>query len=442
MNRDYLEVIFKHLKDAVIAIDARMCVVEANEAVQTVCGLRPQEIIGKRITEIDNPCSRSCQKILVETLRRKKVFEEHRIECGRINRPRQTVSLTSLPLVDRQNGFMGAVLVARSIGMPSDEEHSLAGRVRFHNIIGRSKPMQAIYGLLENLATTDTTVLITGESGTGKELLAEAIHYRSTRAARPLVKVNCSGLPETLLESELFGHVKGAFTGAVSDREGRFQSAHGGTIFLDEIGEITPIIRLRLLRVLEERKFERVGESKSTTVDVRIIAATNRDLIEQVRLGEFREDLYYRVKVVEVALPPLRDRREDIPLLNEHFCRLFNQSFRKAISGVSEEVLARFMQYPWPGNVRELKHALEHAFVFCRGQTIMLRDLPPEIRESSRSGRTAPIRRPLVGRQEIVRALEETGWNKAKAARFLNISRQTIYRKIQEYKLTRARELM
>jgi two-component system, NtrC family, response regulator HydG len=280
----------------------------------------------------------------------------------------------------------------------------------------------------------DTTVLVTGESGTGKELVARALHYSGNRSFKPFVTVNCSALAENLLESELFGHVKGAFTGAIKDRQGRFQAADRGTILLDEIGDISPMIQLKLLRVLQEKEFERVGDSTPQKVNVRVIASTNRHLKEKVGRGEFRQDLYYRLKVVEVALPPLRDRREDLPLLVEHFRRIFNERFNKEIEGISSEVLGAFMEYPWPGNVRELEHAMEHAFVLCRGGAITFRHLPADIRgyaSAAGTNRSRSEGRRSLDAREILEALHRTDWNKAKAARLLGIGRRTIYRKME-----------
>jgi len=239
--------------------------------------------------------------------------------------------------------------------------------------------MQKIFSLIEALASAQTTVLIEGESGTGKELAAEALHSGGERSGKPLVKLNCSALPESLLESELFGHVKGAFTGAVQDRIGRFQKAQGGTIFLDEVGDLSPRIQGQLLRVLQEREFERVGDSTPIQVDVRVIAATNKNLREKVRRGEFREDLYYRLKVVQIHMPPLREKREDIPLLVDHFRRKFNTVFHKGIEALSQDVMKAFLQYAWPGNVRELEHTMEHAFIHCQNTTITLDHLPPDL---------------------------------------------------------------
>ncbi len=353
-------------------------------------------------------------------------------------RPQQMVSVTSAPLRDSNGQYLGAVLVIRDITRLRDMERELFARHQFHNIIGRSKKMQDVYRLLEDLANLETTVLITGESGTGKELVAKALHYCGQRAFKPFIAVNCSALTENLLESELFGHVRGAFTGAIKDKQGRFQAADGGTLLLDEIGDISPIIQLKLLRVLQEKTFERVGDSEPWKVDVRVITCTNKNLKEKVRLGEFREDLYYRLKVVEVALPPLRERLEDLPLLIEHFFRIFNERFNRKIEGVSKEVLHIFMNYPWPGNIRELEHVVEHAFIICHGNVITLDDLPVEFREirkQSISGDSDSQTRPEVATREIIGALNATHWNKTKAAKLLGINRRTLHRKINQYRI-------
>jgi transcriptional regulator with PAS, ATPase and Fis domain len=285
--------------------------------------------------------------------------------------------------------------------------------------------------LIENLAEVDTTVLITGESGTGKELVAEALHYRSDRRDSTLVKVNCAALPENLLESELFGHIKGSFTGALKDKIGRFEQAHGGTIFLDEIGDISPAMQVRLLRVLQNKEIEKVGATGTIKVDVRIVAATNQDLLKRVREDEFREDLYYRLRVVQIPMPPLRDRREDIPLLIDHFVKAFNQKFKRNISGLSESATTQMTRYDWPGNIRELQHAIEHAFVLCRQDVVDVCHLPPEFNEMQLSD-TAGHDEPDDELARVTAALEKTGWNKSKAARLLGVSRRTIYRKMAE----------
>ncbi|MBW2483400.1 MAG: sigma 54-interacting transcriptional regulator, partial [Deltaproteobacteria bacterium] len=270
-------------------------------------------------------------------------------------------------------------------------------------------------------------------SGTGKELVVEELHRFGERRGKPLVKVNCAALSENLLESELFGHVAGAFTGAVKDKIGRFQRADGGTLFLDEIGEISPRMQLRLLRVLETMEFERVGDSTPIKVNVRVVAATNRDLKQKLAGGDFREDLYYRLKVVEIKLPPLRERAEDIPILVEHFLALFNQKFKKKIKNISTDVWKMFGNYPWPGNVRELENTLEHAFICCHEGAITVNHLPAEFKKLQGSASDAV---PMTEEQEaeaIRRTLRKARWNKSRAAELLGISRRTIYRKMQKY---------
>ena len=433
--RKNLEAIFRSLNDAVLTVDHEMRVIEANEQAARICGFEMPDLAGTSFGSAPKRCSGLCREVLATTLRTNSTVKEHRIQCRHEDRPRQVVLLTCSPLTDRQDTFMGAVLVVRDITRLSDLERELKDRYRSHRMVGKSKRMQEMFALLEELTDIETTVLITGESGTGKELVARALHYGGGRAGNALVKVNCSALAENLLESELFGHVKGAFTGAVRNKVGRFQLADGGTIFLDEIGDISPRIQLNLLRVLQEHEFERVGDARPVKVDVRVIAATNCDLRQKVKRGEFRQDLYYRLKVVEVALPTLAERREDIPLLAEYFFDHFLARFNKDISGVSEEALAAFMHYPWPGNVRELEHAVEHAFVLCRSGAILLEHLPVEIRQYGCRQVPGGEKRPTRERDGILGALEKTDWNKAKAARILGMSRQTIYRKIRELNL-------
>ncbi len=318
-------------------------------------------------------------------------------------------------------------------------EQTLKERSYFQSIIGKSNKMQEIYSLLENLADTDTTVLITGSSGTGKELVARAIHYSGIRSKNPMITINCSALSENLLESELFGHVKGAFTGAIKDKKGRFELADGGTIFLDEIGDISPRIQLKLLRVLQEKEFERVGDGEPRKVDVRVITATNRNLKERVLNREFREDLYYRLKVVEVHIPSLQKRKEDIPLLTNHFFKLFKKSLKKSIKNIDASVLKIFMQYPWPGNIRELEHAIEHAIILCQGKTILPKHLPSEITEELTPD-LPPANQELPNDQieTVVEALNRTDWNKAKTCRLLNISRPKLYRLITKHNLKKS----
>ncbi len=429
--RSDLETIFASVQEGIVTVDSQMKVMKTNTAFERICGMPQQEIVGRRFDNLPNKCLQQCRKVLEEVLQTQKEVKAFRMEC-KYNERNQQVVLTSSPLWDHTNTFAGAVLVVRDITREHDLERKLAEQSQFQEIIGKSETMRKLYALLEDLAASSTTVLITGESGTGKELAANAIHRGGTRAQRPFVKVNCSALSDFLLESELFGHVKGAFTGALQDKLGRFEMADGGSILLDEIGDLSPRIQHKLLRVLQETEFERVGDSMPIKVDVRIIASTNRDLKEMVRLGKFRQDLYYRLKVVEVKLPPLRERLDDIRLLLDHFCLLFNMRFNKDIDGVTDEAYRVLSSYRWPGNVRELENAMEHAFVLCHGRVITIDHLPPEIKAPQGSPQSVTEKDSATDLQNILRALKETGGNKAKAARLLGISRRTIYRKISQ----------
>lgn len=430
--RLHLEAVFRSVEDAIVTVDNHRRITQVNDAFERICGLQAHEVIGEQCVAGKRLCGRMCCEVLKQSLDSRHVIHEYRIECGHPDRSNQVVILNVSPLRDSSEQQIGAVMIIRDVTRLSLLEKELQERNQLHGIIGSNRKMQEVFDLLDNLKEIDTTVLVTGPSGTGKELVARAIHFGGNRAARPFVVVNCSALAESLLESELFGHVKGAFTGAIKDKIGRFQMANHGSVFLDEIGDISPKIQLKLLRFLENKEFERVGDSTPVKVDVQVITATNLNLIEKVARGEFREDLYYRLKVVEIKLPPLAQRREDIPLLTGHYTHVLNNRFGRHITGVSPDVEKLFMEYPWPGNIRELIHALEHAFVVCKRPVIELDDLPPEIRDHCASAR-ASRKPPGAQRDRIFHAIEQAGGNKAKAARLLGISRQTIYRKIREY---------
>jgi len=321
-----------------------------------------------------------------------------------------------------------------------EAQRKLVEVYQFGNIIGKSHAMQEIFNAIRVAAKSDATVLIQGESGTGKELVASAIHYNSERGACPMVTVNCSALTESLLESEIFGHVRGAFTGAHRDRTGRFEEADTGTIFLDEIGDVSPFIQLKLLRAIQEKQIERVGESRKRNVDIRIITATHKDFYGLVQTGNFREDLYYRLKVFPIYLPPLRNRREDIPLLTRHFIQKFNKKTGKQIQDLSPDAMRILMDYNWPGNVRELENAMEHAFVLSTGDQIGIFDLPVEIRQmeyySARPPETRshqPKTHQKVTKTLLLELLHECDWNKAEVARQLGRSRTSIWKYMKKY---------
>ncbi len=317
----------------------------------------------------------------------------------------------------------------------------LGNRFDFSRIIAASPKMKSLLETLAMVAPSDATVLIMGESGTGKEVIANAIHHNSPRAGESFIKVACAAVPETLLESELFGHEKGAFTGAVARREGRFQLAHRGTIFLDEVGEMSPALQTKLLRVLQEKEFEPVGSTRTVKVDIRVIAATNRDLEKEVKEGRFREDLYYRLNVVPLVLPPLRERREDIPLLADHFLALFRDKNRKPIKAISGKALDLLVRYDWPGNVRELENVVERAVILARDEVLVPADLPPQIRMLSGGAEEAGFAIPSgislddVERVLILKTLEETGGNRTRASEILGINRRPLQNKLKEYGL-------
>jgi two-component system, NtrC family, response regulator AtoC len=321
----------------------------------------------------------------------------------------------------------------------------LQERYRFEGVVGKGRAMARVFQLLETVAPTNSTILITGETGTGKEVVARAIHHNSSRRMSRFVALNCTAIPETLLEAELFGHVRGAFTGAIGNRQGRLEQAHKGTLFLDEVGTMSISLQTKLLRVLQERAFERVGESHTTKVDVRIIAATNSDLARMVADGQFREDLFYRLNVIPVQLPPLRERKEDIPLLVHHFLDKFCAEAARSVITVSQDAMRRLMAYSWPGNVRQLENAIERGVAISAGRPqIDVADLPVEIQQAQEPALPSTVLLPENGldldafiahveRELIERSLERTGGNKGRAARLLNLKRTTLVEKLKRF---------
>lgn len=312
-------------------------------------------------------------------------------------------------------------------------------RHKFENIIGKSKAMQDVFETIRRVSKSDITVLITGKTGTGKELVAKAIHFNSERKDKPFVVVNSSAIPETLLESELFGYVKGAFTGALRNKRGLFQEAHEGTLFLDEIGEIPPSVQVKLLRAIEDEIITPVGETKGEKVDIRLVAATNHELQEEVNKGSFRSDLYYRLRVMSIHLPELQERREDIPLLANHFLKKYSHSLRKEAKRISKEALSLLLNYEWPGNVRELEHAIERGVLVCDSEDILPEHLPPEIQfpgeaRISQAGEEGKSMEAME-KEYIRMILKKTGGHKTKAASILGIDRRTLYRKLKNYKI-------
>jgi len=427
--------ILESISDGVFTVDLDWRVTSFNRAAEEITGLSRDDAVGRRCAEVfkANLCEGRCP--LHATL-----------ESGRpiINQPafivnpagdRVPISVSTALLRDSDGVIVGGAETFRDLSLVEELRREIEGTYRMGDLISRSQSMRNIFDVLPAISSSLATVLIQGETGTGKELVARAVHDHSPRADGPFVAVNCAAFPETLLESELFGYRKGAFTGATKDRPGRFGVAKGGSLFLDEVGEMTPAMQVRLLRVLQEKTYEPLGSSKPVRTDVRVIAATNLNLERAIEDGAFREDLFYRINVVRVDLPPLRQRKEDIPLLVNHFVSRFNRLQQKQVFGLSPSSMELLMAHDWPGNVRELENAIEHAFVLCLEGDIEPRHLPPAL-----GGRPFAV----VGRntlQETVRTTERTaildalarnGDNRDQAAMDLGIHRSTLFRKVKE----------
>jgi len=451
--QQYLETIFRSVRDMIITVDHDLRVVQMNDQAKNWAAMRmPGLAIGASLEEVAGAFAVFASDAR-KVLECREAVGEHRIEINPETGGHVVFRLCAAPLESKQGkDFLGAVLVFRDVSRLEDLEKQ-GKRTYFHRLAGVSRAMQTVYTLIENVGQVDTSVLITGESGTGKELVAEALHAESPRRDMPLIKFDCTSIPENLMESELFGHKKGAFTGADRNREGRILQADGGTLFLDEIGDISPLMQLRLLRFLQERTFYPVGEDKPVTVDVRVVAATNADLKQKVQRGEFREDLYYRLRVIDISLPPLRDRQGDLPILVEMFLARFSKRLNKNITGISDQALQLLAAYRWPGNVRELEHVVERACVLCVDDTITTGNLPEEVRSGGcpvvsaipGAARTEPVATVEASKAEpvsqenekahILGIIAQTDGNKAKAARLLGIDRSTLYRKMKAYGL-------
>ncbi|RJP21718.1 MAG: PAS domain S-box protein [Candidatus Abyssobacteria bacterium SURF_5] len=438
-----LRSIFDSLYDGIITVDPAGKIQQFNKAAEKITAFSADEALDKPLHVILRSRKEALTEMVVQSISANRRIENYGLEITTKDGRLKTINITSTVLSDiYEDKPAGAVISIADVTEIYSLKEELRGRYRLDQIIGKNHLIQQVYDRILQTAESDSTVLIQGESGTGKELVAHAIHYHSHRAHAPFIKVNCSALAETLLESELFGHVKGAFTGALYDKVGRFEAANGGTIFLDEVGDFSPFIQLKLLRVLQEREFERVGETASRKSDVRIIAATSRNLKDLVQKAEFRPDLYYRLRVIPIFLPPLRERRDDLPLLINHFINRFNKIMAKRIRGVSEESMVFLWNYDWPGNIRELEHALEHAIVLSRSTLIEPHDLPLEIRkmEDFEPTQERKIRLLKHSRLEtkaehsiITQALREAAGNRTQAANILGISRTTLWRKMRTH---------
>ena len=426
------------IADGVFTVDHSWNITFFNRAAEEVTGISALEALGRPCWEVfrANVCETAC--VLRQTLETGKPVVCQPIAILRADGKEIPITVSTALLKDEEGRIIGGVETFRDLSLVEDLRREIHRQYRLDDIISKSPLMQKIFAILPDIARSDSTVLIQGESGTGKELIARALHHLSSRARGPFVAVNCGALPDTLLESELFGYKAGAFTDAKKDKPGRFRLAERGTLFLDEIGDVSPALQVRLLRVLQEKTYEPLGAVESVPADVRIIAATNRRLQDLVREGKFREDLYYRINVIRMELPPLRDRLEDIPLLADHFIRHFNILQQKEISGLSGEALACLVSYGYPGNVRELENIIEHAFILCKSGLIEPHHLPENLclpRSVGSTGRTEALSIKDLEAVFITNMLRQHHWNRLRTAKALGIHKSTLFRKIKALRI-------
>ncbi len=428
------EAILESISDGVFTVDLEWRITSFNRAAVQITGVPRREALGQRCCDVfrASMCETDCA--LGRTLKSKRPVIGQSAYIVRGDGSRIPISVSTAVLRDASGRVIGGAETFRDLSEVEALREELAGRFRAGDLVSRSPLMQRVFEILPTIAASPSTVLIVGDTGTGKELVARTIHDLSPRCDGPFVAVNCGALPETLIESELFGYRAGAFTGAGRDRPGRFAAAAGGTLFLDEIGELSPAVQVRLLRVLQERTYEPLGSNSSETADVRVIAATHRDLAQRMREGAFREDLYYRINVVRVELPPLRSRREDIPLLAEQFVERFNRLQLRAVTGLAPETLSLLMAHDWPGNVRELENVIERAFILCHDGDIGLAHLPADLTARIAPGATTDMRtaRDLLDRHSILTALRRNSFNRLAAARALGVHKSTLFRRMKK----------
>ncbi len=443
--------IFDSIKEGVFTVDETFCITSFNAEAERITGINRNEAIGRKCHEVlkASICQTGCA--MRESMVSGEPRQDVRVDVLNANMETIPIVVSTAALKDKQGQLVGAVEIFRDRSDVETLLSELSGRRRFRDIVGQSRAMQEIFALIPKVAESDAPILVTGPSGTGKELVAQAIHNLSPRKDKPFIRVNCGALPDTLLESELFGHVKGAFTGAVQSKPGRFQQADKGSLFLDEIGDVSPAFQVKLLRALEEGEIQPLGDTKTIKVDVRIISATNKNIDEMIQKGEFREDLFYRIRVIPIDLPPLLARRKDIPLLVAHFAKLLATKSGQEIPSLSKQVMRALYDYNYPGNVRELRNIIERAFVLCSNNTIELKDLPEEVITNAPHLRM-PTHTPLKPIAEVdvdsapgateapdaiqLRALlESNNWNRTATAKALGIGRTTLWRRIKKHGL-------
>jgi two-component system response regulator HydG len=445
----YWKTVVDTIQDGVMIVDTGGTIISVNRAFETIIGYTRDEIVGRSCTTLNcNTCELAREKDSCNWCRLFRTGDLKQKRCVIMRKDGTYVYVlkNASVLHDAQGNVMGAVETMTDITELIEKDTQIEAFRRelrsedgFHGILGSSALLQKVFDLITNAAQSDAPVIIFGESGTGKELVARAIHETGIRKQKPYVKVNCASLTESLLESELFGHVKGAFTGAYRSREGRFEAAQGGCIFLDEIGDLPLATQVKLLRVLEEKVIERVGDNRPIRIDVRIITATNRNLKKLVQQGAFREDLFYRINVIPIFVPPLRERVGDIPLLAESFFRRNQLKSQKKIRGISNAAMEQLLAYPWPGNVRELKSAFEYAFVTCQEKMIQPNHFPPAVHQAQPlavNNRPGPLNRKEIQKKELIEALQSAGGNQSRAADILGISRVTVWNRMKKYGIT------
>jgi len=428
------DIILDSIADGVFTVDENWRITSFNRAAEQITGVRREDAVGQRCKDVlkADVCEKGC--ILRKTLQSGKSIVNRIVHIVDAAGRRVPISISTALLKDEQGRIIGAVETFRDISVEEKLRKAIAERYSFEDIISKNHRMHQLFDILPDVAGSTSAVLLEGESGTGKELFARAIHHLSPRKKQPFIAVNCGALPDTLLESELFGYKAGAFTDAKKDKPGRFRLAERGTLFLDEIGDISPALQVRLLRVLQEKTYEPLGSVETVPSDVRIITATNRRLQELVKEGKFREDLYYRIHVIRMELPPLRDRMEDIPLLADHFIHHFNLLQKKEIPGLSGEALACLVSYDYPGNVRELQNIIEHAFILCKSGLIEPHHLPENIclpRSMESSGSNETMNMKDLEAVFITNMLRRQQWNRIKTAKALGIHKSTLFRKIK-----------
>lgn len=435
MNPAQTNAILESISDGVFTVDAEWRITFFNRAAEAITGIARREAMGRPCAEVfrASMCETDCA--LRRTLATGKPAVNRSAFIVRADGRRVPVSVSTALLRDSRGKVIGGAETFRDLSVIEELRKELEGRFQIGDLISRSASLRRIFDILPVVAAGDSTVLIQGETGTGKELLARALHFQSPRRGRPFIAVNCGALPDALLESELFGYKAGAFTGAIKDKPGRFALAEGGTLFLDEIGDVSPALQVRLLRVLQEKTYEPLGDIRTCRADVRIIAAANKELAALVKKGSFRQDLFYRINVLRLDLPPLRRRKEDIPLLTEHFIQRFNSLQGKSVAGIRPEVLALLMAHDYPGNIRELENLLEHAFALCSEGWIGFEHLPEDfmarVQPETVHGKKMRTTVKAVEAQMIQQALRRNEYRRLAAARELGMHKSTFFRKLK-----------